>query len=50
MGLPHVSPKNSYRTGRDDLVKDFYVPCRKQSVISRFSGSCLSDDGLNRRP
>ena len=46
MGLPQVSPKNSYRTGRDDLVKDFYVPCLQESVLYRRSAGYFSSHGL----
>lgn len=46
MGLPQVSPKNSYRTGRDDLVKDFFVPCLQESLLYRRSAGYFSSHGL----
>jgi DNA phosphorothioation system restriction enzyme len=46
MALAQVSPKNSYRTGRDDLVKDFYVPCLQESLLYRRSAGYFSSHGL----
>ncbi|MBF0355964.1 MAG: DEAD/DEAH box helicase family protein [Alphaproteobacteria bacterium] len=47
MSLSALSLKPVYRTGRDDLVKDFYIPCLKASVkydraVGFFSASMLS--------
>lgn len=47
MSLVTLSPKPVYRSGRDDLVRDFYIPCLKKSVkydraVGFFSASMLS--------
>lgn len=47
MSLAALSLKPVYRSGRDDLVKDFYIPCLKASVkydraVGFFSASMLS--------
>ena len=47
MSLSALSLKPVYRSGRDDLVKDFYIPCLKASAkydraVGFFSASMLS--------
>lgn len=49
MGLESLSSvlKRSYRTGRDQVVPDFYIPCFKQSVrydraVGYFTSASLS--------
>src|SRR5574338_1627454 len=32
MGLRNVSLKQQYRTDRDDLVTDFFIPCLSNSI------------------
>lgn len=46
MALTACNPKISYRTGRDDMVKGFFVPCLQQSVIYRRSAGYFSSHGL----
>ena len=46
MPLTDCNPKISYRTGRDDLVKDFLVPCLEQSVLYRRAAGYFSSHGL----
>lgn len=36
----------SYRTGRDDLVRDFFVPCLERSVLYRRAAGYFSSHGL----
>lgn len=36
----------SYRTGRDDLVQDFFVPCLENSVLYRRAAGYFSSSGL----
>lgn len=36
----------SYRTGRDDLVRDFFVPCMESSVLYRRASGYFSSAGL----
>lgn len=47
MGLADIALLRSYRTGRDDLLKDFYIPVLSQSIrydraVGFFSSSLLS--------
>jgi DNA phosphorothioation system restriction enzyme len=46
MALSHIPIKISYRTGRDDMVKEFYVPCLQESVLYRRSAGYFSSHGL----
>lgn len=55
MALDELDLKNRYRTGRDDLVNDFYVPVLSEATLYRravgyfSSGSlALAAQGLNR--
>ena len=36
----------SYRTGRDDMVRDFFVPCLENSVLYRRAAGYFSSSGL----
>ena len=36
----------SYRTGRDDLVRDFFIPCLEASVLYRRAAGYFSSSGL----
>jgi DNA phosphorothioation system restriction enzyme len=40
------SPKISYRSGRDDVVRTFYIPCLKQSVVYRRAVGYFTSAGL----
>lgn len=47
--MTHLSDlplKLSYRTGRDDLVRDFFVPCLEASVLYRRAAGYFSSSGL----
>lgn len=44
--LPDLPLKLSYRTGRDDLVKDFFVPCLESSVLYRRAAGYFTSAGL----
>ena len=44
--LPSLSLKLSYRTGRDDLVRDFFIPCLESSVLYRRSAGYFTSAGL----
>lgn len=46
MALPDIQLKTSYRTGRDDLVNDFFVPCLSESVTYRRAAGYFSSYGL----
>ena len=46
MSLRQLPINTSYRTGRDDMVKDFYVPCLQNSVLYRRSAGYFSSYGL----
>lgn len=46
MALTACNPKISYRTGRDDLVNGFFVPCLQQSILYRRSAGYFSSHGL----
>ena len=47
MNLREVNSKISYRTGRDDLVRDFLVPCLEMSVLYRRAAGYFSSSGLS---
>jgi DNA phosphorothioation system restriction enzyme len=36
----------SYRTGRDDLVRDFFIPCLESSVLYRRAAGYFTSSGL----
>ena len=36
----------SYRTGRDDMVKDFFIPCLESSVLYRRAAGYFTSSGL----
>jgi DNA phosphorothioation system restriction enzyme len=38
--------KLSYRTGRDDLVRDFFIPCLEASVLYRRAAGYFTSSGL----
>ena len=38
--------KLSYRTGRDDLVRDFFIPCLESSVLYRRAAGYFTSAGL----
>lgn len=44
--LSELSLKLSYRTGRDDLVRDFFIPCLESSVLYRRAAGYFSSSGL----
>ncbi|MBK6744586.1 MAG: DNA phosphorothioation system restriction enzyme, partial [Hydrogenophilales bacterium] len=44
--LKEISLKLSYRTGRDDLVRDFFIPCLEASVLYRRAAGYFSSSGL----
>lgn len=44
--LPDVPLRLSYRTGRDDMVKDFFIPCMESSVLYRRAAGYFSSTGL----
>lgn len=44
--LPDLPLRLSYRTGRDDLVRDFFVPCLEASVEYRRSAGYFTSSGL----
>lgn len=46
MGLKKAELRTSYRTGRDDLVGDFFVPCLSESVLYRRAAGYFSSHGL----
>jgi DNA phosphorothioation system restriction enzyme len=37
----------NYRTGRDDMVRDFFVPCLSESVLYRRAAGYFSSHGLS---
>ena len=41
---PHL--RISYRSGRDDLVNDFYVPCLERAVLYRRAVGYFTSSGL----
>jgi DNA phosphorothioation system restriction enzyme len=44
--LPSLPLRLSYRTGRDDLVRDFFIPCLETSVLYRRAAGYFSSSGL----
>jgi len=44
--LSALSLRLSYRTGRDDLARDFFVPCLESSVLYRRAAGYFSSAGL----
>ena len=46
MSLRDLSLKLSYRTGRDDMVKDFLNPCLEQSVLYQRAAGYFTSKGL----
>jgi DNA phosphorothioation system restriction enzyme len=44
--LTQLPLKPSYRTGRDDLVRDFFVPCLSASILYRRAAGYFSSTGL----
>lgn len=46
MPLSELPSKISYRTGRDDLVEDFFVPCLQAAVLYRRSAGYFTSHGL----
>lgn len=44
--LKAIPLKLSYRTGRDDLLKDFFVPCLESCVMYRRAAGYFSSAGL----
>ena len=45
--LSGLKIKMSYRTGEDDIVKDFYVPCMKVSTLYRRAVGYFTSHGLS---
>lgn len=45
-GLRGILLKNSYRTGREDLVRDFFVPCLSESILYRRAAGYFTSHGL----
>ena len=46
INLPQKEFNLSYRTSRDDLVKDFFIPCMEASVLYRRSAGYFTSAGL----
>ena len=44
--LPDIPLKLSYRTGRDDMVRDFFIPCLESSIIYRRAAGYFTSAGL----
>lgn len=44
--LPELSLRLSYRTGRDDLVRGFFIPCLESSVLYRRAAGYFTSSGL----
>lgn len=44
--LPDLPLRLSYRTGRDDLVRDFFIPCLETSALYRRAAGYFSSYGL----
>ncbi|MFB1486522.1 MULTISPECIES: hypothetical protein [unclassified Thiocapsa] len=44
--LTHIPLKLTYRTGRDDLVHDFFVPCLETAVLYRRAAGYFTSAGL----
>ncbi|MCL5024007.1 MAG: DNA phosphorothioation system restriction enzyme [Nitrospirae bacterium] len=46
MALMSLNLRISYRTGRDDLVKEFFIPCLEESVLYRRAAGYFTSAGL----
>lgn len=46
MSLNDLHLQHSYRTGRDDMVKGFFVPCLEQAVLYRRAAGYFTSLGL----
>lgn len=46
MNLANIAPHLSYRSSRDDLVRDFYNPCLEASILYRRSAGYFTSAGL----
>ena len=46
-GLSGLAIKMSYRTGRDNIVDDFYVPCLESSILYRRAVGFFTSHGLS---
>ncbi len=46
MALRNLQIQLSYRTGRNDLVRDFFIPCLEESTLYRRSAGYFSSAGL----
>lgn len=44
--LTDIPLRLSYRTGRDDMVKDFFIPCMESSVLYRRAAGYFTSSGL----
>ena len=44
--LTDIPIQLSYRTGRDDMVKDFFIPCLESSVLYRRAAGYFTSSGL----
>ncbi|RKT42932.1 hypothetical protein [Thiocapsa rosea] len=44
--LTHIPLKLTYRTGRDDLVHDFFVPCLETALLYRRAAGYFTSAGL----
>lgn len=44
--LTNIPIKLSYRTGRDDMVRDFFIPCLESSVLYRRAAGYFTSAGL----
>lgn len=47
--MPHLTNiplQLSYRTGRDDMVRDFFIPCMESSVLYRRAAGYFTSAGL----
>lgn len=44
--LAHIPLQLSYRTGRDDMVRDFFIPCMESSVLYRRAAGYFTSAGL----
>jgi len=44
--LTSIKLNLSYRTGRDDLVKDFFIPCMESSILYRRAAGYFTSAGL----
>lgn len=44
--LTDITLQLSYRTGRDDMVRDFFIPCMESSVLYRRAAGYFTSAGL----